>query len=543
MRRIELRRDGRTVSTLDLYELLLKGDKSHDAGLLPGDVVYIPTVGPLAAMVGSVNLPGIYELSVSTTLEQGIDWAGGLTTTADNQQVSLVRIAEHHVRRVMDVRLDGSEKQFAMHDGDIVRFIAVSPAIENAVTLRGNVAHPGRYRWHAGMRIHDLIPTRGFLLTREYWENKNKLGRIDAPDPLLTQKDQEQKDSEEDPQPSREGNKRQNEAKAKVWQSAGEFATEIKRNAPELNWDYAAVQRTNASDLTAELLPFNLAKAIDSDAANDLVLEAGDVVTIFSERDIAISNLNQTKLVRLEGEFTAPGVYRCIAGEMLRQLVTRVGLTSESYLYGAEFTRESTRAQQQQGFDRMLAEMEKTLPQIAAQRADAPVNPATAEGVDARRSLLERLRTLRPSGRIVLALSAESRDPQRLPDIVLEDGDRFVVPHQPATVGVTGEVFNQGSFLHDPKMKVGDYVRNAGGPTRASDPSRMFVLRADGTVISRQKLSRKWGAGFDDLRVYPGDAIIVPLRLERGAFMRGLRDWTQVVSNFALGAAAIKVLQ
>ena len=509
MRRIELRRGNQTVNTLDLYELLLLGDTSHDVGLLPGDVIYIPPVGALVAMSGRVNAPAIYEVKSGASLAEVIDVAGGLANTTDNARVAIERIEQHHVRRVTELALDGEQTHFAIQDGDLVRLIAISPAIENAVTLRGNVAHPGRYPWHPGMHLHDLIPNREFLLTREYWDNKNQLA--DGEEPI---------DAKDD----------------------SRSTTTIKRPAPDLNWDYAVVQRTNPADLTSELLPFNLARAIAFDADNDLALARGDVISIFSERDVGLSNAKRTKLVRLEGEFAAPGVYRCLPGETLRQLVSRVGLTSQSYLYASEFTRESTRAQQQQGFDRMILEMERSLAQTHAPNNEAN-HSAPSDDLQVQRSMIDRLRTLRPGGRIVLSLAPATRQPRELPEIVLEDGDRFVVPHQPATVGVTGEVFNQGAFLQNPKLRVRDYLRDAGGPTRTADVSHMFVLRADGSVISRKSSSGWWSGGFDDLLLYPGDAIIVPMRLERGAFQRGLRDWSQVIANFTLGAAAVKVLQ
>lgn len=524
-----------TVTTLDLYQLLLNGDKSHDAALLPGDVIYIPPVGPLVALEGSVNLPAIYELTSATTLQQGIDLAGGLTTTADDQKALIERIAEHHVRRVTNVPLDGSQQHFAMVDGDIARFLAVSPEIANAVTLRGNVARPGRYPWQPGMRVHDLIPNREFLLTREYWQNKNSLVHGAEPDRKPTE-------DIESPRLQKRGTDGLKRSKPESIKDASTFRTGIKSNAPGLNWDYAAIQRTNPSDLTTELLPFNLARAIASEPESDFELKAGDVVTIFSERDIALANGKQTKLVRLEGEFAAPGVYRCLAGETLRQLVKRIGLAPESYLYGAEFTRESTRMQQQQAFDRMISELEKSLVQSQSQHAEAEdkVNP---EALEARRGLVERLRTLRPTGRIVLGLSPSAQGPGELPEVVLEDGDRFVVPHQPATVVVVGEAFNPGAFLHDSRLRVHDYLRDAGGPTRLADASRMFVLRADGTVVSRQSISGIRKGSFNSLRLFPGDTLILPARLDHGSLLRGFRDWSQLVSNFVLGAAAVKVLQ
>ncbi|ABF41733.1 polysaccharide export protein [Candidatus Koribacter versatilis Ellin345] len=508
LRKIEVRRGGATITTLDLYEFLLKGDKSHDVALLPGDVIYIPPVGQMVAISGSVNTPGIYELLPGTTLSDAVELAGGLTATADDERVSVERIEEHRTRRVFEVAPSVAEPRFVLENGDVVRVLAISKVIEDAVTLRGNVARPGRYRWHPRMRIQDLIPNREFLLTPEYWSHKNALVREGVG---------ESKNAEE------------------------RTLTELKQNAPPLNWEYAAVERSDPERLNSEVLPFNLGGAIDGDSEANLLLKAGDVVTIFSERDIQVSNAKRTKLVRLEGEFAAPGVYRAEPGETLRALVGRVGLTPDSYLFGAEFTRESTRMQQQQGLDRLISEMENGIQEIHTQRADANDGAAVQEreAQEARRGLVARVKSLRASGRIVLALPPAAHDVREIPEIVLEDGDRFVVPHTPATVSVTGEVFNQGAFLFNRNLKVRDYLRDAGGGTRNADASRIFVLRADGTVVSRQHE----GGRFDGLPVYAGDTIISPVRLEKGNFMRGLRDWSQVISQFALGAAAIKVLE
>jgi protein involved in polysaccharide export with SLBB domain len=125
--------------------------------------------------------------------------------------------------------------------------------------------------------------------------------------------------------------------------------TEVRALAPEIDWDYAAVERLDPETLKMTLVPFDLGKLVmQHDASQDLELQAGDVVSIFSEADIRVPIAQQTKLVTLGGEFVHAGVYTVQPDETFRHLVERAGgLTPNAYLYGSEYTRESTRAMQQ----------------------------------------------------------------------------------------------------------------------------------------------------------------------------------------------------
>jgi protein involved in polysaccharide export with SLBB domain len=111
------------------------------------------------------------------------------------------------------------------------------------------------------------------------------------------------------------------------------------------------------------------------------------------------------------------------------------------------------------------------------------------------------------------------------------------------TVGVLGAVFNQNAHLYRPGRSIEDYLRAAGGMTRQADKGRMFVIRADGSVIGKSASSGLWGAGFNSLRLRPGDTIVVPDQLPKTPFVQGLKDWTTIFTQFALGVAALKVLR
>ena len=158
------------------------------------------------------------------------------------------------------------------------------------------------------------------------------------------------------------------------------------------------------------------------------------------------------------------------------------------------------------------------------------------------RELLSRLHQLRATGRIVLQISPESTGIDNLPDLQLEDGDVFIVPSTPATVNVVGSVYDQNSFLFTPNRRVGDYLKMAGGPNRNADKKHIFIIRADGSVVSRTTNSGLWGNTFESARMNPGDTIVVPEKTFKPTVLRGILDWSQLFSQLALGAAAISVI-
>jgi protein involved in polysaccharide export with SLBB domain len=563
MRRIQLKRGATVVTEFDLYDLLQKGDKTKDARLLPGDVIYIPPIGPLAAVAGGVNVPAIYELREKTTLGSLLDAAGGLSTTAAGQRVTVERIRDRQAREVDEFVLGKDGLARPMRDGDLVTVYSVSPRIQNAVSVRGFVAQPSRFPWREGMRVRDVIPDRESLVSPDYWIKRNALISADdwsrrevrrTVDPATG------RITETLVAPGQPGGVPPEIARlgpgnglvvqaptARERLDAGRLRSDIKRTA-EINWDYAVVERIKADDLTTQLLPFNLGRAIlQGDPAHNLVLVPGDVITIFSKEEIQVPVAKQTQYVLLEGELVNPGVYQITPGETLRQLVARVGgFTRNAYLYGAEFTRESARDVQQRRLDEAIQRLSQEVERAgagAAQSALTSEDAATAKlAVESQRRLLERLREVRATGRVVLDIQREGAAIRDLPDLVLEDGDRFVVPARPSTVGVIGSVYNQNTFIHQPGKRVSEYLEQAGGPTRNADDARIYVVRADGSVTGGASRGIFFtGTGSQELM--PGDTVVVPEDLDRYRFSKTLKDWTQIFYQFALGVASLKVLK
>lgn len=589
LRDIQLKRGGKTIVHFDLYDLLLHGDKSNDVQLAQGDVLFIPPVGAQVAVVGSVHTPAIYELKGETTLQQVLQLAGGRTSIASGTQAQVQRIDGHSGRSLMEVNLQQQPAAFQVQDGDIVTINAIVDRFKNAVTLRGNVANPGRYVWHPGMRISDLIPNRDALITRSYWQKQNDLGQMplnyepeiernargvvqlppSAPSapaaptaagetaapptaPMATSAaaptSSQQSASQQanfSSAPGANASTGGNSVGAALSGGLGRFParTDVVLSAPDIDWDYAVVERQNANTLTTSLLPFNLGRLVlDGDQSQNLQLLPGDVVTIFSTADIRVPASKQTRFVRLEGEFVSSGVYSVEPGETLRHLLQRAGgFTPAAYLYASQFTRESTRRVQQQRLNEYADHLETQAAAVAAAGNATALNAADAAAATAAASAAQasiaQLRRAHPNGRIVLQLKPDSRGIDSVPDLELEDGDTFIVPRVPANVSVEGEVYSANAFLFKRGKRTIDYLREAGGPDRQADMKHAFILRADGSVYSQQY------GNIKHANIFPGDTIVIPPKLTRTSILRSLVDIATVVGQFGIGVAAINLLR
>ncbi len=616
MRKVLLKRDGRVVSELDIYEFLVQGDKSKDVQLAAGDVIVFQPAGARVALNGALDTPAIYELKLpQEPAREVLRYAGGTPTLANPNRAQLERIDATQpkaARFVEEFKLDGDGLQKPLRDGDVLTLLALSPEFANAVTLRGHVAQPLRYPFKPGMRIRDLIPDREALISPDFYRRKNLLVQvIDDEDDLRadTLRNRELNAGANsglrnaapragmglgnnnanttpgffnpngnaaagfDPNNPNNPNANPNNdfnADASTGSSARSRAENTRRRedravvdaskkAPTalfdaLNWDYAVVERLNRQDLSTQVLPFNLGKAIlQGDDANNIELMAGDVVTVYSQKDIRVPVSRQTRLVALEGEIGSPGVYQLMAGDTLRSVLARAGgFTPQAYLFGLEFSREETRQRQRENLIAAIARLEALASVQAARdaanrREDATAAASTtAVSNAATQAQLSRLRNVQPNGRIALELEVDAATLASLPDVPLEGGDRIIVPARPGFVTVAGAVVNSNAFLWKPGRTAGEYLKLAGAD-EAAEPANMFILRADGTVSHAGDKRSFWGrSNLESQLMQPGDALIVPNQLDfetwGRAFVRNLKDFSQIFSGFGIGLAAIRSL-
>lgn len=582
MRKVVLRRDGRDVSELDLYDFLVLGDKSKDVQLSPGDVIVFHPAGARVALAGALDLPAIYELrSASESVRDVLRYAGGAPLLADRNRAQLERIdpaQTRAVRFVEEFRLDAEGLQKSLRDGDLVTLLAISPRFANAVTLKGHVAQPLRYAHRPGMRVRDLIPDREALISPEFYRRKNLLVQIAEPE------DDERAETNPKPEPTNnmvsDGQERGSERntvrplvnatqepsarptrRARVSNQASDdlaAANRAKKNPAalfdELNWDYAVIERLIEKDLSTQVIPFNLGKAVlDADPAHNLELLSGDVVTVYSQKDVRVPVARQTRLVSVEGEVQAPGVYQLQPGETLAGLIRRAGgFTPQAYVYGLDFSREETRQRQRENLASAIARLEalsatQSARDAANRRDDTSAATTSAISNAATQAQLARLSRIQPNGRIALELSPDAANLDALPDVPLDHADRISVPPRPAFVTVAGAVVNSNAFLWKKGRTAGDYLKLA-GIDEAADPSNMFILRADGTVNHAGDKRSFWrGNALESEVMQPGDALVVPNQLDfetwGRALVRNLKDWAQIFSGFGIGIAAINSLK
>jgi protein involved in polysaccharide export with SLBB domain len=533
LRRIQLKRNDLVVGELDLYDFILNGDKTQDARLQSGDTVVFLPKGAQIALLGALDNPAIFELKSSTESAAKVLGYAGLSRISTNRPTALLEridaLNTKAPRSVGTVRLDDqSAESTLLRDGDLLTLFGLAPAFGNAVTLRGTVAAPLRYPHSTGMRISQLIPDREALITPDYYQRKNRLVQFTAPTA---------------------------QAAAAVDVNQGTVEHDVRNIVDEPNWEYAVVERLNREDLTMQVLPFNLGKAVlKHDPEHDLVLLPGDVVTIFGINDVSNPVSRRTRLVRVEGEVQAPGVYQVRPGESLRGLIHRIGgLTPQAYVFGTEFNRASTRLAQQAALNEAVNRLEN---QLASAGADQAANLVTSDvqtalqlrtaHLEARKAQINRLKSIKSNGRIALELDPAASTLGDLPDVGLEDSDRIYIPHRPGFVLVVGAVANTNGLLWREDKRLRDYLNVAGVEPDANEAG-LFVVRADGSVEHNHAHRGWFDASLDNLKLMPGDTVVVPEKTDRETFWtavtRGLKDWSQVLYQFGLTAAAINTLR
>jgi protein involved in polysaccharide export with SLBB domain len=550
VRRVQLKRAGQVVTEFDLYGFLSQGNASGDVRLIDGDVIFIPPAAGYVALQGAVNSQAIYELkSAGEKLDQLLAVAGGLPITTDPRKVDLERITPHlpQPRSIQTITLQtaGAQgMQAALQNGDLLTFYPITPDMANAVTLRGQVAQASRMPWKPGMRLSDLIPNKEALITPSSVRKQNE-SLFDANRRARTSKERASDSFD-----------------ATLWTQQPKLlepkslvlADQVGESIEEVNLDYATIERFNRKDLNAELIAFNLGKVLaNPQDKENIQLQAGDVVTVFSADDVRIPQAKRRVIVRLEGEVQRPGIYQVAPNETLSGLLLKAGgLTQNAYLFGSAFYREEVRKQQTENLEKLLrrleAETSSSLAQVAQSGgavADSSVIQAKlAAATAAQKQSLDRLKGVKAEGRISLSLPASLRmSLNELPRISLQNADKFFIPSRPDFVYVFGSVNTESALLFRPGLNVSDYV-NLAGMSSGADKGGVILVRADGSAMTPQSF---WRNEVLSAEVLPGDTIVLPEKQDResawSAVFRNTKDITQILYQLGLGAAAIKTLR
>lgn len=571
LRRIELRRGGETVETIDLYDFLLRGDSRADTRLLQGDTIFVPVVGTLVALAGEVRRPAIYELEKERTLRELVEMGGGFAPAAYKRRVQVERLEGHFARIVLDVDAEELEKgdtSFPLADGDIVRILPITLADVNAVTLEGNVMRPGKYELKPGMTVKDLLPDIKAFLPETYFDYA-LLKRLVAPDmteeiiPVNLRRIVIDRDAAADvvlrpldtltvysraafldkPKASVQGEVRR-PGRYEIFPGM-RISDLVKLGGdltPNASLEVAELTRFDAQR-KASLVTVRLGEALAGNEPENLPLQDEDVLIVRP-----VPDFQEIRFVTVMGEVRSPGVYTVSRGERLSSLIERAnGFTPDAYLRAAQFTRVSTRESQQKAIEKLIEDLEVEV----AQRAQEVTGALSKEDIeanrqllDARRSLIAKLKKARAKGRVVIRLAAADRLKGTSSDILLEDGDRLEVPKKQNVVNVVGRVYNPTGVVYDPANdRLGHYLNTVGGPTKSADRDQIFLIRADGSVVTKENVGGGFFVfgerGLMSARVEPGDSIVVPEKLIETRLMKDVKDITQILYQIAVATGVL----
>lgn len=581
LRDVQLKRQGAVIRRLDLYDLLLRGDTSNDAKLLQGDVIFIPPVGATVAIDGEVKRPAIYELRGDAQVADLVALAGGLTNEADNSRVAMVRVNENRQRVVVNVPLNTSDgRSQLLRNGDSLRVLRLRPTVDAGVSVEGHVFRPGLVAWREGLRLSDVIGSvdelkpnadLGYVLVRRELSPDRRVAAVSADlaaalrapgsraDILLAPRDRITVFDAESSRrvvldPLLEDLRRQSRPDRPTEvvsiggrvRAQGDYPLEPGMRISDLlraggNLQDAAFggkaeltrYRTNGDGRITELVEVDLAAVLRGDADADLGLQPFDFLNIKE-----VPEWSEQESVTLAGEVRFPGTYPIRRGETLKSVLDRAGgLTLLAFPSGAVFTRADLQQREQEQIDRLAERLQSDLAASALQASQA-TQAGSAQALSVGQALLEQLKGAKAVGRLVidlgqvLATRAGSAE-----DVVLRDGDRLVIPKVKQEVTVIGEVQNTTSHLYRANLTRDDYIGLSGGLTRKADRGRIYIVRADGSVVSSENSG--WFRRGAMVAVKPGDTIVAPLDTERLPPLPLWQAVTGILYNVAISVAAV----
>lgn len=486
LRQIRVMREGKLLTELDLYDLLVNGDRSGDRRLQAGDVIVVPPIASAVAISGAVRRSAIYELKPDTHLSDLLSLAGGLTAVADRQRCHIFRLDPSRGRIILDVdlglllresgggksRSPNSKNDPLIHDGDYIRVASIPTQVSNAVSLVGAVKSPGPYEYRPGMTLHDLL----------------------TPDQLTT----------------------------------------------DAHVDRAELVRTDPVSFQSQVISFSPKALFEGDKAHDHPLQRLDQVVLSSQT-------RAPNLVSVEGEVKRPGYFTIEFGERLSSVLKRAGgFSQNAFPTGIVLIRESVKQKQTKELERFMAAQKQQLTAQSASAAGGAVSVAGGGAASGTGSIAEqqvlaiRLQQLEAItervelGRVVVKLeSLESLEGSE-EDLRLEAHDIIKIPAPPQTVNIIGSVRNPTTVAYRPGLKAADYIRMAGGESADASKGEMYIVRANGTTEVGYLAVKEMGLG---------DTIVVPQKIEITTPAVAL--WSTVASVFSslmIAITAITVL-
>jgi protein involved in polysaccharide export with SLBB domain len=579
LRRIELRRDNQVVKVIDLYGMLLYGDTSQDLQLEPNDVIFVPVIGNVTAVAGDVKRPGIYELARSSEgLDALLRLAGGISAFGYAQRVQVERVADHAQRIALDVDLNQLKgTHFTITDGDLVKVYPVLPEQKDVVVVHGNVNRPGNYQWYAGMRVGDLLRQsegvasgtffRYALIRRLAGPDKavrlvpvdlgaaigeNGSGadvELQSQDSLTVFSESEIKDLPtvqifgEVRNPGFYVLDRAMRVSDLVYLAGG-----LKDDAYTTRAELARTQVINGSNTSHSYVDINLHAALDGTELDNPVLAPNDQLFVRRATDWHLP-----WVVQVKGQVVRPGPYSIHEGERLASLLERCGgMLPDAYPPGAIFLRQSVKEIEQKRLNEARQQLQEAIARyqlMPAALEDDKSSNVDPHALEMLQQVLDQTESQQAQGRLVIRMQPIGDLVNSEDNVVLEDQDEIVIPRRPSSVNVLGRVYSPNAIVYDPSLKVRDYLERAGGPAEGADTDHIFVVKADGSILTDEGLKNSSRStmfpllpviqgGLMGHRLEPGDTVFVPEKL---VYPNKVKLYSNIAQIFASTAQTLGI--
>ena len=561
------------ISTIDLYDLLLRGTQPDLHRLESGDSIMVSPVGAQVQIDGAMRRPAVYELRNELTLDQVLELAGGLRPEASLWQISIDRVEpnEKHVTRTVPVPPNADPEAIKLalsastvRDGDRIYVSPISAYSVDSVYLEGHAFRTGKYAFRPGMKVTDLIRSYSDLLPEP--RAQAEIIRLTGPDlsPFTVEFNiadvLDGKQSAPELRPfdvirvyGRYATDAPNVSIAgevirpDVYpMTAGMRVSDLihmaggfRRSAYLGDALLASYQVQNGRSVEIEVKQVNLRQVAGGNRDADLLLKPGDRLSIRQMagwKDIGAA-------VTLAGQVQFPGSYGIEPGERLSSVIRRAGgFLPEAYPQAAVFDRPEIKERNEQIKLSIIRKVE-TMPNPASWSGTSKdrANPAVAFEQQ-RNEILTALRILPFSGRMVIKISPDlgewentSNDPE------MRGGDSLTVPQQPGFVAITNGLNDTTALIYLPGKRVRDYLNQATDLTRFGDMKYLYLLQASGRATGKD--SNPASGSVKDAIVEPGGTIVVPLKaMSESDTWKDVVRTTQEISALAVLAQTVNVL-
>ncbi|MDG0970019.1 MAG: SLBB domain-containing protein, partial [Porticoccaceae bacterium] len=575
LRNIQLKRKGVVIASLDIYDLLLFGDTSDDIQIRDFDVIYIPTVGDRVSIMGGVLRPAIYEMIGGETASDLVDLAGGLVAKAYAKSARLERVNEDGFLRVLDLDLTKpSDKQLHLSSGDHLAIDSVTDFKKNIVTLAGAVRYPGIVAWRADLRISDLLKARDVLNSQADTSVALLIRELpNSPDIKIFQFSPEQIFAD---LYSSDNRFLQSRDRIEILSLYGDRIEQIEPYIKMLKRQASFENETRVVTVGGEVRFPGSYPLVENMVMADLVKLSGGLTSSAygisteigridlsdptnAQRSIVISRFDQEssfklqpsdsieirtlpdfrerQSITLQGEFVFPGTYDFEKGETLTSVIARAGgFTSEAFVGGSVFTRESLKKREEVELSRLSDLLQGQVESERLKQANSGVETTNLD-IETQEMAISRLSNVQAVGRLVIPMADLMAGVAT--DLILQNSDQLVIPKMSQEVTVIGEVYRPSSHLFNEVLSQDDYIRKSGGLKHSADEDNIFIVKANGEVIGSENRLFKFRSVDADIQF--GDSIVVPLDTEASdvSGVEFLTQISQIIYQLSLGAAAV----